>query len=73
MLRAAEGTGLRARWVADAGSGNSDHREFGLAGLPAAKLGVPDEPVRHTAGDTAGRLQAGTFPRVRQLVLGLLG
>ena len=73
VLRAAAGTGLRARWVADAGSGNSDHREFGLAGLPAAKLGVPDEPVRHTAGDTAGRLQAGTFPRVRRLVLALLG
>ena len=33
-----------SRWVADAGSGNSDHREFGLAGLTAAKLGVPDDP-----------------------------
>jgi aminopeptidase YwaD len=73
VLRAARGTGMRARWVADAGSGNSDHREFGLAGLTAAKLGVPDEPVRHTAGDTPGRLDPGTFARVRRVVTALLG
>ena len=60
------------RWVRDAGTGNSDHREFALAGLPAAKLGVPDEPCRHTACDRPGRLQAGTFPRVRALVERLL-
>jgi Peptidase family M28 len=65
---AASGTGIRFRWVADSGTGNSDHREFGLAGLTAAKLGVPDDPLRHTAGDVAGRLQEGTFPRVRQLL-----
>ena len=73
VLRAARAAGLRARWVADPGSGNSDHREFGLAGLTAAKLGVPDEPVRHTARDTIARLHPGTFPRVRGAVLGLLG
>ncbi|HET6551839.1 MAG TPA: M28 family peptidase, partial [Solirubrobacter sp.] len=38
------------RWVRDpAGEGNSDHRELARAGVPAAKLGVPDEPCRHTA------------------------
>jgi aminopeptidase YwaD len=68
VLDAAHGSGLRAGWVADAGGGNSDHREFGLAGLTAAKLGVPDNPVRHTAADRARRLQAGTLARVRRLL-----
>jgi len=70
--RAAAGTGIRVRWVADEGTGNSDHREFGLAGLTAAKLGVPDNPQRHTAADVAGRLQEGTFPRVGRLLERLL-
>jgi aminopeptidase YwaD len=60
------------RWVKDAGSGNSDHREFTLAGLPAAKLGVPDEPCRHTACDTPDRLQPRAFKRVRAIVERLL-
>jgi aminopeptidase YwaD len=72
VLDAAGGSGLSVRWVADEGTGNSDHREFGLAGLTAAKLGVPDNPLRHTAADTAGRLQEGTFPRVRRLLERLL-
>ena len=51
--------GARVRWVRDEGSGNSDHREFQLAGLPAAKLGVGarGEPCRHMPCDRAGRLQ----------------
>jgi aminopeptidase YwaD len=65
---ASEGSGIRVRWVADGGEGNSDHREFGLAGFTAAKLGVPDNPLRHTAADVASRLQEGTFPRVRRLL-----
>ena len=69
---ASEGTGIRVRWVADGGEGNSDHREFTLAGFTAAKLGVPDNPARHTAADVASRLQNGTFPRVRALVERLL-
>ena len=72
VLRAAGGSGLTVRWLADEGSGNSDHREFGLAGLTAAKLGVPDNPLRHTAADVAPRLQPGTFPRVRRLLEALL-
>jgi hypothetical protein len=72
VLEAASGTGLRVSWVADEGSGNSDHREFGLAGLTAGKLGVPDNPLRHTAADVAGRLREGTFPRVRRLLERLL-
>jgi hypothetical protein len=69
VIRAGRGA---VRWVPDAGSGNSDHREFALAGLPAAKLGVPDDPCRHTTCDRAGRLQAGAFARVRALVERLL-
>jgi aminopeptidase YwaD len=69
---ASAGSGIRVRWVADGGTGNSDHREFGLAGLTAAKFGVPDDPIRHTAGDVADRLREGTFPRVRRLVEALL-
>jgi aminopeptidase YwaD len=72
VLDAAQGSGLSVRWVADEGTGNSDHREFGLAGLTAGKLGVPDNPLRHTAADRAGRLQEGTFPRVRTLLEQLL-
>ena len=48
IVRAGRGA---VRWVTDSGTGNSDHREFALAGLPAAKLGVPDDPCRHTACD----------------------
>src|SRR5262249_30817685 len=64
MISAGRGTGLRVSWQRGSGSGNSDHREFELAGLPGAKLGVPDDPCRHTTCDRVGRLQAGTFPRV---------
>jgi aminopeptidase YwaD len=65
------GRGL-VRWVKDSGTGNSDHREFALAGLPAAKLGVPDDPCRHTTCDRPSRLQAPTFPLVRGIVERLL-
>ena len=74
VLQAAGGTGLSVSWVGEDGAagGNSDHREFNLAGHTAAKLGVPDNPLRHTAADRAHRLQNGTFPRVRRLVENLL-
>ena len=40
-------------WVRDETTGNSDHREFELLGLPAAKLGVGagGEPCRHSPCD----------------------
>ncbi len=72
VLAAAPGSGLGVRWVADEGSGNSDHREFNLAGFAAAKLGVPDNPLRHTAADRAGRLREATFVRIRRLLEALL-
>jgi Zn-dependent M28 family amino/carboxypeptidase len=61
------------RWVRDpAGEGNSDHRELARAGAPAAKLGVVDEPCRHTACDTPDRLERGAFVRVLRIVWPLL-
>ena len=61
------------RWVRDSGTGNSDHRELALAGLPAMELGVPDEPLRHSPGDVASRLQRGAFARVLRVTERLLG
>lgn len=74
VVRASRGTGIATRWAgeASAAAGLSDHREFNLAGFTAAKLGVPENPLRHTAADRVGRLQPGTFPRVRRLLENLL-
>lgn len=72
LLAAARRAGVDVGWVADTGTGNSDHREFELAGLRGVKLGVPDEPVRHTAADTPDRLQRGAFRRVLRVVEGVL-
>ena len=70
MLAAARRVGARVRWVRDEGTGNSDHREFQLAGLPAAKLGVGarGEPCRHMPCDRASRLQPRALRRARRLV-----
>ena len=65
--------GGSVRWVRDpAGEGNSDHRELARAGAPAAKLGVPSEPCRHTACDTPDRLERAAFTRVLKIVWPLL-
>ena len=55
-----------------AGEGNSDHRELARAGLPPVKLGVIDEPCRHTACDTPDRLERRAFTRVLEIVWPLL-
>ena len=61
--------GPRVRWVRDAGTGNSDHREFQLLGMPAMKLGVAGtEPCRHLPCDRAARLQAGALGLARRVV-----
>ncbi len=72
ILQAGRRQGVATTWQRDSDTGNSDHREFALAGAPAAKLGVPDEPLRHTAGDTPNRLQKGAFARVLRVVWPLL-
>ncbi|MBN1529906.1 MAG: M28 family peptidase [Thermoleophilaceae bacterium] len=58
LLRAARRTGVPVSWVRDEGTGNSDHREFELLGLPGLKLGVGagGEPCRHLPCDVPSRL-----------------
>jgi Zn-dependent M28 family amino/carboxypeptidase len=72
LLAAARRVKVRVNWAADSGTGNSDHREFELAGMCGVKLGVPDEPVRHTAGDVPSRLQRGAFRRALAVVEAVL-
>ncbi|MGH2957461.1 MAG: M28 family metallopeptidase [Solirubrobacterales bacterium] len=59
ILAAARRAGVTVRWARDSGSGNSDHREFELAGLPAAVIQVwrGSDPCHHEACDRPGRLQ----------------
>jgi hypothetical protein len=73
VLRAARTAEVRVRWRRDAGTGNSDHRELALAGMPAMKLGVVDNACRHERCDTADRLQVSAFRRIVRLVVRLLG
>ncbi len=72
ILEAARRAHVDVRWLRDTATGNSDHRELALAGAPAAKLGVPTEPCRHTACDTPDRLQRGAFARVLRVAWPLL-
>jgi aminopeptidase YwaD len=72
ILAAAKRANVDVTWLRDSATGNSDHRELALAGAPATKLGVPDEPFRHTARDTPDRLRRGAFARVLRVVWPLL-
>jgi len=68
LLSAARARRIRMRWQRDDGTGNSDHREFELAGMPAVKLGVVDNRCRHLACDRAGRLHRSVFARAQRVV-----
>ena len=70
LLGAARRAGVPVSWVRDESTGNSDHREFGLLGLPAAKLGVgaAGEPCRHMPCDRARRLDPASLRLARRLV-----
>jgi putative aminopeptidase FrvX len=68
LLRAAGEAGVSLDWRRDSGTGNSDHREFELAGMRGVKLGVRDNPCRHEACDTPDRLQRAAFRRVQKVV-----
>ena len=70
LLTGARRARARVRWVRDEGTGNSDHREFQISGLPAAKLGVGarGEPCRHMPCDRAARLQPRALGRIRLAV-----
>jgi hypothetical protein len=69
--RAVEGRllGPRVRWMRDDSTGNSDHREFQLLGMPGMKLGgAHDEPCREKRCDQPGRLQSGALELARRIV-----
>jgi hypothetical protein len=70
LLAAARATHVGVRWVRDEGSGNSDHREFGLLGLPGMKLGVGagGEPCRHTPCDRPSRLRRSSLRAAQRAV-----
>jgi Zn-dependent M28 family amino/carboxypeptidase len=69
LLRAARRARVPVSWVRDETSGNSDHREFELLGMPGLKLGVGagGEPCRHSACDTARRLDPVSLRLARRL------
>jgi aminopeptidase YwaD len=68
LLAAAEEVGVSLDWQRDSGTGNSDHREFELAGMRGVKLGSLDNPCRHAACDSHDRLQRRAFARVQRIV-----
>ena len=69
LLAAAGRADAPVNWVRDEGSGNSDHREFQLLGLPGAKLGVGagGDPCRHMACDRPSRLDPKSLLLARRL------
>jgi aminopeptidase YwaD len=74
VLAAAKGAGVTVRWARDSGTGNSDHREFELAGMPAAVLEVWKgiDPCHHEGCDRVGRLQGPALNRALRVVRQLL-
>jgi hypothetical protein len=74
LLEAARRAGVPVSWVRDESSGDSDHREFQLLGLPAAKLGVGagGEPCRHMACDRPSRLDPTSLVLARRMTAGAL-
>ena len=76
VLDAARRAGVTVRWARDSDTGNSDHREFELAGLPAAVIEVwrGEDACHHEGCDRPRRLQKGALRRVedvaRELVSG---
>jgi hypothetical protein len=69
ILAAAHRAGVTVRWVRDEGTGNSDEREFNLAGMGAAVLEGwhAQEPCRELPCDRPGRLQKRSLNRALRL------
>lgn len=74
VLAAGRRAGTPITWVRDSGTGNSDHRELELLGMPAAKLGVGGggEPCRHRACDRPSRLSSRSLRLVERVIVRLL-
>ena len=69
IFRAGRRQDVRLRWGPDSGTGNSDHREFELAGLPGlvVHLWTGLEPCYHSACDGWRRLQPRSLRRVQRV------
>jgi hypothetical protein len=69
ILDAARRAGVTVRWVRDEGTGNSDEREFNLAGMGAAVLEGwhAREPCRELPCDKPGRLQNRSLNRALRI------
>jgi len=69
ILAAAHRAGVTVRWARDSGTGNSDHREFELAGLPGAVLEVWKglDACHHEGCDRPGRLQKPAMKRALRI------
>lgn len=74
ILGAARRAGVDARYVPDTGTGNSDHRELALAGLPGALLSAPQEFTRchHQACDDTSEIRRPALRGAQRLAEGLL-
>lgn len=70
VLAASGRAGVTTRWARDSGDGNSDHREFELAGLSAAVIEVwrGEDRCHHEGCDRPGRLQGGAVGRVQRIL-----
>jgi hypothetical protein len=74
MLAAANRAGVVLDWGRDSGDGNSDHREFELAGLPGAVIEVWQgrDACHHEGCDRPGRLQKPALARAQRILEELL-
>jgi hypothetical protein len=73
LLAVAREEDVELDWQRDDSTGNSDHREFEVAGMRGVKLGALENPCRHEACDTPDRLQRAAFRRVQRVVEAVLG
>ena len=70
VLAAGRRSDVTLRFDPDSGTGNSDHREFELAGLPGLVIHLWHglEPCYHSACDTWQRIQRRSLRRVQRVV-----
>ncbi len=70
LLAHASGMGIPMTYLKDPGkSGWSDHEAYELAGLPVSWIEWRDDPVYHTAGDTASHVSTAKVATAGKLVL----
>jgi hypothetical protein len=74
VLAAASTNGVTVRWHRDGGQGNSDHREFELAGMPGMVIEMwrGTDPCEESACDTWQRLNRSGIASVQRIVLAAL-